>query len=621
MNDDSPASTRTRVLGEALALLNIQNLVFAIQEPSLPGKDGEDLGRGALASEGAAELMRFIAALGFNGLQLGPMGVTARGNPSPYDSTLFSRSPLGLTLPALVETGELSDKTLGFLLASRPSGAEQRVPYDFVHDAYEHALSEAFSRAEAEPAGRRDTDRFLAAQGEWLVRDALWDVLVEQYGSHEPRQWAGTDGALDAELFNPHPMFVDAAKERFSALKSRHVPAIRRFAFEQRLVAEQHGRARARAGGLGLKLYGDLQIGISNRDAWAWAKLFLADYRMGAPPSRTNPDGQPWNYAVLDPEQLGTRAAPGPVLQLVRARMRRMLNDFDSVRIDHPHGWVCPWVYRAGTGDSLLAVQSGARLFESPDLPDHPDLTRFARVGPEQLDRTQPRHADRWVRELTKDQEDRYAVLIDAIVEAAVENLRETSDLICEVLSTLPTPLEAVMKRHGLGRFRVLQKASLTNPADVYRSENARPEDWVMLGNHDTPSIWALLGKWEQDGQLASRAADLATRLVPEGEREAFTRELLERPGRVATAMLADALASPAQNAMVFFTDLFGVSEPYNVPGTISPANWSLRLTRELLQRYPTLAKDDRALDLQRAVGWALRARHPDSPLVAELLT
>lgn len=613
-NDSSP-------IRQALAQLNVQNLVFGIQEPSLPGQDAEDLGRGALASEGTRELMRFVAELGFNGLQLGPMGITARGNPSPYDSSLFSRSPLGLSLPALVETGELTEATLNALLAARPAGFHDRVPYDFVHDALDRALGEAFLRAEQHTADRRETDRYLEENRSWLVRDALWDPLAAKYGSHEPAEWSGSEGALDAELWNPHPAFFAEAQARRAQLEAEHATALRRFAFAQRLVAEQHVRARARAGGMGLKLYGDLQIGVSNRDAWAYASLFLRDYRMGAPPSRTNPDGQPWNYRVLDPEQMGTREAPGPALQFVRTRMRRMLTEFDSVRIDHPHGWVCPWVYRAGSPDPIQSVQNGARLFESPDLPDHPGLSRFARVSAAQIDPTQPRHADRWVRELEPAQVAEYAVLIDTIVEAAAENVREVSDLICEVLSTLPTPLEAVMKRHGLGRFRVLQKASLTDPSDVYRSGNARPEDWVMIGNHDTPSIWALIEKWKREGKLGERANYLASRLLPEGERALFVSELLAHPGRIAHAMLADALASPAENTMVFFTDLFGISEPYNVPGTVNASNWTLRLTPAALAEYTSLAREDRAIDLQRAVGWALRARDPASPLLRHLLT
>src|SRR2546423_908947 len=188
---------------------------------------------------------------------------------------------------------------------------------------------------------------------------------------------------------------------------------------------------------------------------------------MGAPPSRTNPAGQPWGYPVLDPTSPVGRA-------LVRARAAKCFADYDSVRIDHPHGLVCPWVYRAGSD-----VAAGTRLFESPD---DPEFGRFAVARRDQLDPSRPRYADDYVKHLDAAQIDRYAVLFDELVAAC----RCASDISCEVLSTMPTPLGCMLARHHLGRWRVTQKANLDDPDDVYRTERAAREDWVMLGNHDT---------------------------------------------------------------------------------------------------------------------------------------
>ncbi|MFP5369024.1 MAG: 4-alpha-glucanotransferase, partial [Actinomycetes bacterium] len=241
----------------------------------------------------------------------------------------------------------------------------------------------------------------------------------------------------------------------------------------QFLVHAQHAALRERTAAWGLKLYGDLQIGFSPRDVWAYQGLLLGSYLMGAPPSRTNPEGQPWGYPVLYPEQYHARhgvvepdlpeTPPGPVLWFMGMRVTKMLCEYDGLRIDHPHGLVCPWVYRSGELNALHAVQHGARLFSSPDLPDHPELARYALVSPEQLERSLPRHADGWVRELSPAQVRCYSALFDAIIAAAQAHGRKLSDLLCEVLSTLPYPLKRVMEQYGLGRFRVTQKADLRN--------------------------------------------------------------------------------------------------------------------------------------------------------------
>ena len=357
-------------------------------------------------------------------------------------------------------------------------------------------------------------------------------------------------------------------------------------------------------------------MGLSQQDAWSYGALFLPGYLMGAPPSRSNPDGQAWHYPVLDPAQYGELANPGPAMRLLRARLDKMFAEFDAVRIDHPHGLVCPWVYRPEVEGSARAAMRGARLFSSPDLPDHPALGRFAIARREQLnpEPATPRHADDWVVDLHPEQVDRYALLFDAVVESAQRSGRTTSDLVCEVLSTLPYPLRRVLERHGLGRFRVTQKADLQRPDDVYRSENAAPEDWLMVGTHDTRPLWLRVDEWVESGEIRGRSAYLAQRLVPEpGERAGFIEELVRDPGLFAQAQFADLFAGPAQNVMIFFTDLFGIAEVYNRPGVISEENWCLRLSRDYRRKYLDRLARRHALNLPRALLLALRARETSS--------
>jgi 4-alpha-glucanotransferase len=282
------------------------------------------------------------------------------------------------------------------------------------------------------------------------------------------------------------------------------------------------------------------------------------------------------------------------------------------VRLDHPHGLVCPWVYSADAArtDPLRAVQGGARLFSSPDLPDHPGLARYAIVSPAQLNRAVPRYADDRVLSLSPEQVGRYGALFEAIAGCARDRGREISDIVCEVLSTQPLPLKAVLDRYGLGRFRVTQKADLDNPRDVYRSENAEASDWIMVGTHDTPPLFRLLDAWERAGTLPRQAAYLASRLAPAPVEEgALAAALAADPLLLARAKFADLFASRAGNVMVFFSDLFGLKEIYNAPGTVSEDNWSLRVPPDYERAYADKRARGLALDLPRALAMALRAR------------
>jgi 4-alpha-glucanotransferase len=608
------------VVARALALLGKRNLVLSLHDPSFPCAPGEDTGRGSPYTRGGRAFLEFAAELGFTGIQLGPQGLTSPGNPSPYDATIFARNPLSIDLFALAHeprwAGILRPDTLDRLVAAAPSGP--RVRHRHVHAAHTAALAEAAANL---AAGARHPDAatrvlladlaaFTATHHAWLERNALYSVLAAQHGE----DWRHWPDPVDRHLHGPGPGEAARAAARRAELLASQRDAIAGFECQQFIAHRQHDELRVHTRRLGLDLYGDLQIGVSLADLWAHHALFLADYRMGAPPSRTNPAGQPWNYPVLDPAQYTAAGRPGPVLEFMHARVDKLLGEFDGLRIDHPHGLICPWVYRADDPDPLHAVQTGARLFASPDLPDHQGLARHAIARRDQLspDPTTPRHADDWVRALDDAQVDAYSALLDVVLAAADGHGRPRSALLCEVLSTQPYPLRRVMQRHGLGRFRVTQKADLADPADVYRSENADPADWIMVGNHDTPTIWALVDRWRHTAVAAAQARHLAARLAPEDtDVTALARDLAADPRRLAHAKFADIFASPARNVLIFFADLLGHTDAYNVPGTVDDANWSLRIDADYARRYAAQRCDRSALDLPSILAMALRRRGP----------
>jgi 4-alpha-glucanotransferase len=605
-----PAGSKS-VVQEALRALGVRNLVLGIHDPAFPGLPGDDAGRGSPYSRGGEKLLAFASSLGFSGIQLGPQGQTSPVNDSPYDGTIFARNLLSIALRELCEPALraplLSEATLAEIAAGVPVAAQGRVPYGYAFGAQQRALAEAFATFErlGQSEMRRQLESFRERNAGWLERDALYQVLTEVHGGRGFRQWTSETGPHpDQRLWDPPPGQELACERRRETLAREHERTIEAFAFAQMLVHQQHTAFRARCRSLGLALFGDLQVGFADQDVFSYGSLLLRNYALGAPPSRTTPTGQAWDYAVLDPEQCDPRArGRDGALRLLLARMDKMWDEYDGFRIDHPHGFVCPWVYRRDQPDPLLSVQQGARLFSSPDLPDHPDLGRYAIVDPEQLRRSVPRYADDWETDLRPEQIDRFAILFDGMVETARRHGRQKQDLVCEVLSTLPRPLRAILERHGLGRFRVVQKADPADPTDVYRIENARPEDWVMAGNHDTPPIWAVARGWRDSGKLAPWTSMLAAQLGLQAESLAADQGLLVH------AMFASLFASAAENVSVFFTDLFGLEQPYNTPGTVSDDNWSLRLGPDFERDYAARLARDQALNLPLALAMAFSGR------------
>jgi len=597
---------------EGLRLLGVDNLFLQIHDPSFPSFADEDTGRGSPYTWGGMGFLRRICNIGFTGIQLGPQGATSDINASPYDGTVFSRNPLSVALYPLLAQGLLDETELAALLARVPPGRE-RVHYREAFQLSHEAMALAYRnfcrlREQRDPRVAELAEQlvaFRATERGWLERDALYAALSEANGGRGWRDWPEVD---DRRLWYPGIAESLRLERHRTVLRERHKGALERYGLVQLLAHHQHAALREYCADLGLKLYADLQIGVADQDAWAYRPLFLRGYRMGAPPSRTNTQGQPWGFVVLDPRQyFEPDGRPGPVLRFVDARLRKVHAEYDGLRVDHPQGWVTPWVYRTDIPDRLQAVQQGARLFSSPDLPDHPELAAFAIVRPDQLNRDLPRHHDNWVRELDDEQITHYAALFTYLLPHREEGRRE---VMCEVLSTLPAPLGQVMARYGLGRFRVLQNADPDDPYDVYRSDRARPPDWIMLGNHDTSSIWQLAERWCAEDGAQGRAADLATRLVPDPrERPAWIQRCCREPGLLVHALFADMLHSQARNIMVFVSDMLGVTERYNTPGTVNNDNWSLRVPPDFEESYLKRLASDRALSLPYAIWLALKAR------------
>lgn len=545
---------------EAKRALGIERLVLAVHDACFPSEPDEDTGRGSPYTRGAHAFLAFVRELGFDALQLGPQGETSAANASPYDGSVFSKSTLSLPLARVAERGLLPRAFV--------DEAVRNAPQPYADHVYAHRVHHAAIAVAASLAPRAEVEAFAKANA-WLDHDAAFEVQVRAHGHDGWPAWTTGDAP-------------DDPKVRFE------------WATAQWILHEEHARFRRHLQSLGMLAYGDLQVGLSLRDRWRRDALFIPDWRMGAPPSRTNPEGQPWGYPVLDPTKPDAIAFFG-------ARISKMLGELDGLRIDHPHGLVCPWVYQPGP-DDLAAVRAGGRLHESPD---DPRLVRFARVRSDQIDSAVRPWDDDHVRHVEPAQVDSYSVFVDQLMKG------RPRDVLCEVLSTCPAPLEAVMTRHGLGRFRVTQKASLVDPGDGYRSEHARPEDWIMIGNHDTEPLLRVVDRWRTEGVASARAAYLS---------KVLATDVTDGSLSLARAMTAELFASDAKHVSIFFADLFGERTIYNRPGLVSPENWRLRVPRDFRETYEERLAAGEAMDLRRALATALRKKRPDRADLAKRL-
>src|SRR5690606_336139 len=123
-----------------------------------------------------------------------------------------------------------------------------------------------------------------------------------------------------------------------------------------------------------------------------------------------------------------------------------------------------------------------------------------------------------------------------------------------------------------------------------------------------------VMAGWAKDpGLLMAQAGLRAKHLEPEGARwEQCTQHLAQHPRRLWEASFAELFASRARQVSIFFTDLYGMDQTYNVPGTVSPDNWSLRVPQPAEHAYAKALSEGRGVNLPRVLALALRARGGD---------
>ena len=197
------ASEYTRCVREALERLQVDNLVLAMHDGSFPADAGDDTGRGTPYSPAGRGLLRFVRRLGFDGLQLGPQGVTPEGSWSPYEGAAFSRSPLSISLAELADPqgpwgALLAPAFLAEIVEGRPAGSGDRVPHAYVHRAHHEALRRAHrALAERDSRGARELrgrlERFRSRNARWLEPDALFEALLLEHAGSSWKQWKDPD--------------------------------------------------------------------------------------------------------------------------------------------------------------------------------------------------------------------------------------------------------------------------------------------------------------------------------------------------------------------------------------------------------------------------------------------
>lgn len=457
----------------------------------------------------------------------------------------------------------------------------------------EHAWS-GFGKAGAEL--RWEFEDFKSGQAEWLEDYCLFRFLMEHHGEELTwDQWPATCST------------PNKARKHVAGLRQRSRGAVDLrlgfFAFVQWLCFRQWRALREHADRRGVKLMGDVPIGVSwhSCDVFFNREDFHLDWCGGAPPEGMSSDpffrqwGQNWGIPLYRWDRMKDNG-----FAWWRKRIERLTGIFQMFRLDHILGfyriYAFPWRPERnhefiGLSHDEAAALTGGRL---PHWFLRPDDT---------VENKAANRADGDIR-------------LRAILEAA-----NGAEVIAEDLGWVPEYVRPHLADLGIAGYRIphwdCDEFGHPTPGSCF-PENS----FAAYSTHDHDPVCAIWrgcheavrrhnenpdehSGWQAEGahhtlRILSEFAGI--HISPHGPWPPFTEGVRLR-------LVKALLDSNSRYAVVMATTLFGLNDRINQPGTRGGNNWRFRLpwTLEEIRSDPHLSEIGRKL----AAAISITRRHP----------
>lgn len=475
---------------------------------SLPGP----YGIGDLGPE-AYRFADFLEAAGQTLWQMLPVVPVGYGY-SPYASpSTFAGNPMFISPDLLVADGLLSKGDL----FDTPEFPESRVDFQRVEPFKERLLETAWRTFSAGGFGELtdEFESFRTRNAVWLESYALFHVLKTH---HDLTEWTAWD-----------TRFAQRDPDAIAAFRKEHADDILRIQFQQYVFDRQWKRLKAYCNARSIRIFGDLPIYVAqdSADVWGNPELFHLDESgratviSGVPPDYFSKTGQRWGNPIYRWDEMAETG-----YEWWTARMRRILELVDLVRLDHFRGFEAYWEIPASEETAVngrWVDGPGAELFET-------------------LDR----------------------------------NLGELP-LVAENLGVITEGVTDLMNRFNLPGMAILQFAFDDNADNEFLPHNYSPDIVAYTGTHDNDTFtgWYRETHSTQDVEVIHRAKRYCREYLDVTEDE--LDQIHWKAIRALMASVAERVVTPVQDVLGL-----GVDARMNTPGE-PDGNWAWRMQPDAL--------------------------------------
>jgi 4-alpha-glucanotransferase len=259
-------------------------------------------------------LQDWAASQGAGVLALNPLhaaGPALPQQPSPYyPSSRRFRNPLFLRVEEVPGASEAVEDIARLGALGRELNGQRIIDRDRIWSLKREALEACFTRFRGDEA----MDRWLAEQGESLLRFATYCAIADEHGNGWQTWPAGLQRPDSPEV---------------ARYAEEHAHRIGFHAWLQWQLEVQLARTAD------FPVIHDLAVGFDpgGADAWAWQDVLALDVRVGAPPDEFNTAGQDWGLPPFVAWKL-RHARYEPIIETLRASLRHA----GGLRIDHVMG-------------------------------------------------------------------------------------------------------------------------------------------------------------------------------------------------------------------------------------------------------------------------------------------